>query len=109
MTDTDETEEFVAVPEHLLADEPNAYYAKDLPAGLALWVVPMVVTTRIMIGVPGSGGVDDAWCYHTPGGAILAALAWDPETEKEPTGWHRHPHSGRRRTNGDPDQEYIAP
>jgi hypothetical protein len=51
----------------------------------------------------------DRWCYHLPSAAFAAAEAWDPETQDEPEGWHRHPQSGRRRTNGDPREEYVAP
>lgn len=100
--------EFVLVPPHLRDREPNALYARDLPGGAALWVVPMIFTTRIVIGSPGSQTVDDAWCFHDPGSAILAAISWDPESEREPQGWHRHPPSGRRRPGGDPEQEYIS-
>jgi len=32
---------------------------------------------------------------------------WDGEGE--PDGWHRHPHSGRRRSNGDAALEVIEP
>lgn len=51
----------------------------------------------------------DRWCYTGPGSAFAAAEAWDPDTQDEPRGWHRHPASGRRRAlGGDPATEYVA-
>jgi hypothetical protein len=41
------------------------------------------------------------------GVAVAALEAWDPALELEPCGWFRHPKSGRRRPDGDPEQEYI--
>ncbi|MFG7180689.1 hypothetical protein ACGYQ5_14270 [Burkholderia pseudomallei] len=49
----------------------------------------------------------DRWCYHTYADAKAALTAWDGEGE--PSGWHRHPDSGRRRPNGDPAREYVNP
>ena len=40
-------------------------------------------------------GYGDRWCYHTETAAIAALEAWNG-IEGEPTGWHRHPPSGRR-------------
>ncbi len=31
------------------------------------------------------------------------------EGEGEPTGWFRHPRTGRRRPDGDPEREYVMP
>lgn len=39
-------------------------------------------------------GYGDRWCYHTYEAAKAAYDAWDGTGE--PTGWHRHPKSGRR-------------
>lgn len=106
-----EPEPFVPVPEDLRAIGPHAYYAKHVEVegvALAVWVVPMLFTTRVMIGEASSRAtVDDMWCYHDPIRAIAAAVIWDPAVDKEPHGWHRHPPSGRRRPDGDPDQEYV--
>ena len=52
---------------------------------------------------------DDRWCYKTMSDALNAATVWDPTTEAEPTGWHRHPLTGRRRVDGDPTTERIIP
>lgn len=53
-------------------------------------------------------GYEDFWCYESEIAAALAMFRWDPRVSPEPTGWMRHPRSGRRRPNGDATQEYIA-
>jgi hypothetical protein len=50
---------------------------------------------------------DDRWCYQTEAGAIKAAEDWLAEKTVEPEGWHRHHKTARRRTDGDPEREYI--
>ena len=37
-----------------------------------------------------------------------ALAAWDGAPGTEPQGWHRHPTSGRRRTDGKPELEHVA-
>lgn len=100
------------VPDDLRAEERHAFYARHVEVkgvALAVWVVPMMFTTRVMIGVPGSGFVDDMWCYDEPARAVIEAILWDPAVDREPNGWKRHPPTGRRRPGGDPDQEYVEP
>jgi len=54
-------------------------------------------THAIIVGQFGDcTGYDDRWCYHTAAEARAALDAWDGHGE--PSGWHRHPGSGRRRT-----------
>ena len=50
-------------------------------------------------------GYEDRWCYETEDGVRNAFHAWDGTGE--PTGWRRHPKTGRRRTGGDPATEHI--
>ena len=38
---------------------------------------------------------------------VAQILASDDESE--PSGWHRHPATGRRRPDGDPTKEYVRP
>jgi hypothetical protein len=77
---------------------------------LAVWVVPMMFTVAIIVGEPGQGWYEDRWCYQDARQALLAAAAWTgPWPGSEPTGWHRHPGSGRRRPGGDQAREYVAP
>lgn len=73
-----------------------------------VYVVRMAFNTRITIGPEYSAGwYDDCWCYETIGEAFLAAVAWNPDAELEPSGWVKHPRSGRRRPGGDAAQEYV--
>ena len=81
----------------MAAGAPHPEPFRVLSPGYGLWIYPMLFTHRIVVGPIGSGFVDDAWCYHTREAAEAAALAWDPEVDEEPTGWHRHPRTGRRR------------
>lgn len=53
--------------------------------------------------------ITDRWCYETFDKAGDALVEWaSRDFAGEPEGWHRHPLTGRRRTNGDPTQEYTA-
>lgn len=53
-------------------------------------------------------GYDDRYCYETHNLGRAALAEWkNRDFKDEPIGWHRHPKSGRRRTNGDPNTEYI--
>ncbi|MEW1959789.1 hypothetical protein [Kineococcus sp. NPDC059986] len=77
---------------------------------LHVMVHPLIFTAAIIVrhGVWAGGFADfytDRWCYHDVYAAVRAAEAWDPAQEDEPTGWHRHPLSGRRRPDGDPSKE----
>jgi hypothetical protein len=52
-------------------------------------------THAIIIGEIGeTSGYLDRWCYRTYSDAKTALDAWDGIGE--PSGWHRHPSSGRR-------------
>lgn len=54
---------------------------------------------------------EDRWCYTDAEAATRGMIEWflaDPRPS-EPTGWHRHPMSGRRRPDGDATREYINP
>lgn len=41
-------------------------------------------------------GYGNRWCYHNYADAKAAFDAWDGKDGTEPTGWHRHPATGRR-------------
>jgi hypothetical protein len=49
----------------------------------------------------------DFYCFCSYEAALLALKTFDPAKESEPTGWHRHASTGRRRENGDPNQQTI--
>lgn len=68
-------------------------------------VYPLMFTDAIIIGdLNDHTGYKDRWCYEK-GKAEIALEEWDGVGE--PKGWHRHPSTGRRRPDGDPEQEYI--
>ena len=53
---------------------------------------------------------DNNWRYDSSEAAVAAAESFDGKTfggEKEPCGWFRHPESGRRRPDNDPEKEYV--
>lgn len=77
-------------------------YALAHPA-LSSWHVSLC-------SMEGNEDVLDRWTYPDKESAQAAVDAWpmDAEDSYEPTGWVRHPKTGRRRTDGDPLKEYIA-
>lgn len=53
-------------------------------------------------------GYGDRWCFDGLWLAMEAMAEWiGRDGEGEPTGWHRHPDTGRRRPLGDASKEYI--
>ena len=71
-------------------------------------VNPFIFTHAILLGTIGdNASYDDRWCYDTKEQAIKALDEWEESIAKEPSGWKRHPDSGRRRINGDPATEYV--
>lgn len=55
-------------------------------------------------------GYDDRHCYWSTAAAMeaLDAYPFDIPDGYEPQGWHRHPATGRRREDGDPQQETFG-
>jgi len=53
-------------------------------------------------------GYGDRWCFESYAKARAALEEWKQrDGEGEPSLWHRHPSSGRRREFGDPTKEYV--
>lgn len=87
--------------------DPLCTSVRDLGDGRYACVSRLMFHWTLKVGAVGDEwGYDDRWCYETEGRAIRAMMTWDIETENEPTGWHRHPRTGRRRPGGDASQEY---
>jgi hypothetical protein len=86
----------------------GALYHRYFDDGLTeVAVYPMTFgKARVCVGLVGDGMFTDGWCYERAGMAIEAAKAWDGEGDP-PDGWHRQLSTGRRRTDGDPEQEYV--
>lgn len=71
-------------------------------------VMPLIFTAAVITTPKRNLNViDDRWCYHSIAAALAAAEAWDPEKDPEPSGWHRHPATGRRRPDGRAEAEYV--
>lgn len=53
----------------------------------------------------------DRWRYETEELVMKAVTDFveEPPAGYEPSGWHRHPPTRRRRPAGDPTREYIDP
>jgi hypothetical protein len=81
---------------------------RDLGDGRGLWVYRMIYTYKLVIGTIGAPCYDSDWCYKDRASAMAAFNHWNPATEPEPSGWVRHPPSGRRRfPDGDPATEEV--
>ena len=83
----------------------------ELSDGRIACIMPLLYTAAIIVMREEhiDIGYDDRWCYHGILAAQNALTRWQQTTPLavEPDGWHRHPLSGRRRTNGDPLLELI--
>ena len=82
-------------------------FRRDLGDGRAVWIYRMIFTYSVCIGQIGAPVYRDRWCYDTLAHARMALDLWDPLSDPEPIGWHRHPLSGRRRPEGDASKEYV--
>jgi hypothetical protein len=68
---------------------------KPLPPDRVACLMPLAFTTAIIVcRALDYDTYEDRWCYHTADAAQAALEAWDGTGE--PTGWHRHPATGRR-------------
>jgi hypothetical protein len=77
----------------------------ELPGGLYAFVCKMLFNWRLVIGTLDSPC--DAYCYDTQEQAVASLTAWDASTEREPSGWKKHPTTGRYREGGDPSKEFV--
>jgi hypothetical protein len=67
----------------------------DQHARLYAAISPFAYTYGVIVGELGDDDMYlDRWCYHSYAAAKAALDAWDGHGE--PTGWHRHPRTGRR-------------
>lgn len=82
-------------------------YQVILPKPGYQWVAlyKFIFTTAIIVGnLDDYVGYSDRWCYHTHEDALKGLVTWIADGyEGEPTGWHRHPRTGRR---AGPDHEF---
>lgn len=74
-----------------------------LPDGRICCVHRLLYHYTLLVDV-NEWGYEDRYCYATRERAIEGFLAWDGTGD--PEGWHRHPKTGRRRTDG--GVEWVA-
>ncbi len=88
----------------------GALYVYDMGGGRYCAVKRLIFHATMVIGEIGNlDAFDERYCYVDVQAAYDAARAWkDAQWADEPTGWHRHPTSGRRRVMGDPARETVA-
>ncbi len=84
-------------------------FVRELPDGRTLVVLPLLWGyASLALGRPGQSWFYDTWQYQSRQAALDACLEWNGEPGTEPTGWYKHPATGRRRPDGDPAREYVA-
>ena len=72
----------------------------------AVW--QLAYTAAIIEGTIGDrAGYSRRWCFEDLASAVQALNEWDGAEGTEPEGWHRSPHDGRRRPDGDASREYV--
>jgi hypothetical protein len=80
---------------------------RELPDGTILAVGPMLFGNgRLFVDINGYG-YEDCYCYDSLELAEKSMLEFNPDTDKEPKYWKRHPFTGRRREGGDPAKECV--
>lgn len=82
-------------------------HVRVLSGGQMAWIHSIPPDVAILVMPSNSTGCNDLWYYESEKDALKALNAWNPEAEKEPTGWYRNPSTGRRRPNGNEEREYI--
>ncbi|MEU1853958.1 hypothetical protein ABZ499_33045 [Streptomyces sp. NPDC019990] len=72
-----------------------------------LWYGSNIRLIAVPHGPDGDWSLDHAWCFARDPQLVARAVAdWDPDTQDEPTGWHKRPtwpvrHAPRRHENPD--------
>lgn len=83
-----------------------AYYAiRQLPDGRLIGVLRLIFHWTLHIDIHAMG-YEDRYCYATRDQAVDAMTSWDGIGDPG-HGWHRHPTSGRRRPEGNPEKEFV--
>lgn len=91
----------------------HGYWAGDaMPDGRCAFLIPRIWSVDICLGDAPTeeAGISDLYTYPTAALAIAAWEAWRSSSfEGEPVLWVRHQPSNRRRVEGDPATEFVAP
>lgn len=93
------------------AEWSEALYVRHLPDGRYISIYPLLGNNwQLTISAAGNFIEHyDTWTYDNLESVIDQAKTWSGDNGTEPTGWIRHPHSGRRRPDGNPAKEYLQP
>jgi hypothetical protein len=80
---------------------------KIIPNGCYAAIRRLMFTHAIVVGRIGDfTSLIDRWCYKDYDSAKTALEAWDGNGE--PTGWHRHPATGRRVAQKDGERDDVG-
>jgi hypothetical protein len=93
----------------MIEDRSDYLFTRALGDGRVIDVIPLLFgRARLAISANNATSfIDDVWEYDLPAVAIEEAERWSGDGE--PARWMRHPKSGRRRPDGDPEREFIRP
>lgn len=97
MTPIDDASRLLSDQEWLDKTAPMLHVERPklIPGGRYAGLSRMIFTTAIIVGEVGdTAQYLDRWCYNGHENAANALAMWDGNGE--PTGWVRHPSSGRR-------------
>lgn len=71
-------------------DEQWWSHRRDLDDGRVIFVVNQLLNAKITLG-HGEETYDEQWCYPSLKMALIAAIAWNPDEERDPPlRWIRH-------------------
>lgn len=75
--------------------------------GRALEVQPLLFGRATLDLVGADDSIIDSWEFDEPAAALIELDLFNPLDEHEPSGWTRHPRTGRRRPGGDAAREFV--
>lgn len=102
--------DFETFKAQFMASDPSCIYMHDMGNDQCLMLCRLMFHWTVKRNEIGDfDSYIERWCYQTAPLGLAAILEWSERGfEGEPTGWHRHPETGRRRIDGDPATEYIS-
>jgi hypothetical protein len=111
-TDTVDRPIFEPLPEEFkeFLESESYFFPIGIPGNRWVALTKFMFTTAIIVGSRDDrAGYSDRWCYHDTKEAFAAMVGcdWSRYPATEPTGWHRHPKSGRR-INEETGELYVA-
>lgn len=78
--------------------------------GYLVQIMAMTFNDRLILTpANATGGYDHGWCYQKGAAALLAALAWNPETQGEPLGFKKKATAGLRQPGEKPHPDGDVP